>query len=134
MNEKSSLEKDKIRSHTVDTKQNINSNMNTSGFTENDAAPLSKDVFTSENKFESRDLNKSEKTEDKIKEKPQKYSRKSRYLIFVLFMTTNLVMNMDHGIMPAVTKEIKADLDIEEAMLGVFGSMVYFGNLLGILL
>ena len=46
-------------------------------------------------------------------------------------MVTNLVMNMDHGIMPAVTKEIMADLDIDEAMLGIFGSMVYFGNFLG---
>jgi hypothetical protein len=61
-----------------------------------------------------------------------KFKRKKRYIIFVIFMITNLVMNMDHGIMPACTKEIKDDLDIEETMLGLFGSMVYFGNFLGI--
>ena len=65
------------------------------------------------------------------KEKPVRYSRKSRYVCFMIFMITNLVMNMDHGIIPAVTTEIKHDLDIGEAMLGVFGSMVYVGNLLG---
>ncbi len=38
---------------------------------------------------------------------------------------------MDHGTIPASTAEIKKDLDIGDGSLGVFGSLVYLGNILG---
>jgi hypothetical protein len=36
-------------------------------------------------------------------------------------------MNVDHGIIPAATSEIKASLDIGDSQLGVMGSLVYCG-------
>ena len=46
---------------------------------------------------------------------------------------TNIVINMDHGTIPAASNEIMTELKIEEDTLGTFGSLVYFGNLLGAL-
>jgi len=40
-------------------------------------------------------------------------------------------VNLDHGIIPAATKEIKTDLQIAEVELGLLGSIVYGGLLLG---
>jgi hypothetical protein len=40
---------------------------------------------------------------------------------------------MDHGTIPAATSEIKNDLNINDDILGIFGSLVYLGNLLGII-
>jgi predicted MFS family arabinose efflux permease len=36
-------------------------------------------------------------------------------------------MNLDHGIIPASTKEIKEDLNIGDTQLGILGSLVYCG-------
>ena len=60
-----------------------------------------------------------------------KFSRKIRYLIFFILVLTNLIMNMDHGTIPAATLEIKQDLKIDNDVLGVFGALVYLGNLIG---
>lgn len=38
---------------------------------------------------------------------------------------------MDHGTIPAASNEIKHELGINETALGTFGSLVYFGNLVG---
>lgn len=43
----------------------------------------------------------------------------------------NILVNLDHGIIPAATKEIKIDLNIAEVELGLLGSIVYGGLLLG---
>lgn len=60
------------------------------------------------------------------------FKRKTRYFIFIILVVTNLIINMDHGTIPAATSEIKLDLSIGDDTLGIFGSLVYFGNLLGI--
>src|SRR4051812_40025738 len=62
------------------------------------------------------------------------YNRKTRWLIFILLMITNLFVNMDHGSIPAATTEIKRDLNINNDVLGILGSLVYFGNVIGSLL
>ena len=59
------------------------------------------------------------------------FPRKMRYFIFILLVITNLIINMDHGTIPAATFEIKEDLKIDNDTLGIFGSLVYFGNLIG---
>ena len=59
------------------------------------------------------------------------FSRNTRYFIFVLLIFINLIINMDHGTIPAATSEIKQDLNIDNDNLGVLGSLVYLGNLLG---
>ena len=55
-----------------------------------------------------------------------------RYLYYVIAFC-NILVNLDHGIIPAATKEIKADLRIAEVELGLLGSIVYGGLLLGYL-
>ena len=59
------------------------------------------------------------------------YSRKTRWIMFILFMIIYLLVNMDHGTIPAATTEIKKDMEIDDDSLGIFGSLVYLGNLLG---
>ncbi len=38
---------------------------------------------------------------------------------------------MDHGTIPAATKDLKKDLKIDNHDIGLFGSLVFLGNLLG---
>jgi len=41
------------------------------------------------------------------------------------------MINVDHGILPACTKEVKEDLNLDNANLGLLGSLVYLGLVLG---
>jgi len=43
----------------------------------------------------------------------------------------NLVINLDHGILPACTQEVKHDIKIDEFGLGLLGSVVYIGLMIG---
>jgi MFS family permease len=51
--------------------------------------------------------------------------------IFFFACFTTILINLDHGIMPAATKEIRRDLNIDEFDLGLLGSLVYGGLMLG---
>lgn len=51
--------------------------------------------------------------------------------IFVIIFSTNLMINVDHGILPACTKEVKRDLHLDNANLGLLGSLVYVGLVMG---
>jgi hypothetical protein len=55
----------------------------------------------------------------------------SRISIYVLFLIINIVINMDSGNIPAATKEISADLDINDKSLGAFASLVSLGTFFG---
>jgi len=66
--------------------------------------------------------------------KKHKFDNKQRLYVFAILAIINTLVNMDHGTIPAASNEIKKDLKINEAQLGTFGSLVYFGNLLGALL
>ena len=57
-----------------------------------------------------------------------------RYTIFVLYIFLNILMNVDHGTVPAATNEIKTDLVINDEILGLFGSLVFVGTIIGSLL
>ncbi len=63
-----------------------------------------------------------------------KFDPRDRMSIFIIFTAINIVLNMDHGTIPAATKEIQEDMDIKETTLGSFGSLVYLGNLIGALI
>lgn len=67
------------------------------------------------------------------KEKFFKIEARFRMLIFVVLTVMNILLNMDHGTIPAASNEIKRDLQINDATLGTFGSLVYLGNLIGAL-
>lgn len=60
-----------------------------------------------------------------------KLDSKKRFYVFLLLSFTNILLNMDHGTIPAASNEIMDELKIEEATLGTFGSLVYLGNLIG---
>ena len=119
---------DNTQSNSILTTGNINLSVDT--IKENESPNQSKSPQTQYLIEKKDEIEESNKVQIR-KEKPVRYQRKTRYIVFTLFMIINLVMNMDHGVMPAVTKEMKKDLDIDPGMLGIFGSMVYFGNLLG---
>lgn len=59
------------------------------------------------------------------------FSRKIRYFIFIILVLVNILVNMDHGTIPGATDEIKMDLNIDKGILGLFGSFVFLGNLIG---
>jgi predicted MFS family arabinose efflux permease len=54
-----------------------------------------------------------------------------RWLLFSVFLFMNILVNVDHGIVPAATDDIEKDLKIGETQLGLFGSLVFLGNLIG---
>ena len=57
--------------------------------------------------------------------------RRKRWLIFSIFVILNIMINVDHGTVPAATEEIKKDLNINDEQFGLFGSLVYLGNMFG---
>lgn len=57
--------------------------------------------------------------------------KRKRIELFIVLALTNILLNMDHGTIPAATNEIMKELSIEEALLGTLGSLVYVGVLIG---
>lgn len=47
-------------------------------------------------------------------------------LLFILFFA-NLFLNIDHGILPAGTNNIKSDLSLSNSKFGTLGSVLYLG-------
>ena len=43
----------------------------------------------------------------------------------------NLLINIDHGVIPAATTKLKDDLALDNSSLGLLGSVVYFGLTIG---
>lgn len=52
-------------------------------------------------------------------------------LMFLFVFFGNCMINLDHGSIPAATKSIKKDLDLDNAQLGRLGSTVFGGLVLG---
>ena len=63
-----------------------------------------------------------------------KLSSKNRLFLFIILCILNILINMDHGTIPAASNEIKNDFKINDTELGSFGSLVYLGNLIGAIL
>lgn len=57
--------------------------------------------------------------------------RPIRWLIFIIFILTNILVNLDHGIIPSATGALKRDLKLNDSELGLFGSLVFVGNIIG---
>lgn len=53
------------------------------------------------------------------------------FLIYLLFLTVNLLFNMDHGSIPAATTKIAEDLSFSKVQLGGLGSIVFVGLTMG---
>ena len=50
--------------------------------------------------------------------------------IFHLFLIGNMLLAMDHGIIPASTEPLRRLSNFDQT-IGLFGSLVYFGNMIG---
>ena len=59
------------------------------------------------------------------------FSKKRRVIIFILLCFINIIINLDHGAIPAATKILKIQLDIDNFELGILGSLIYLGLVLG---
>jgi hypothetical protein len=59
-------------------------------------------------------------------------SRNVRWFIFGILLLVTIMINMDHGTIPAATEEIKESLNLGDDDLGYFGSLVFLGNIIGI--
>ncbi len=109
---------------------------------------MKKNSYSSENRLSYKDnyeeiirykiRSSNQMTSSKFKEvlennKDIQLSRGTRWWLFVLFIVLQLLMNIDHGTFPAATEEIRTDLKIDDNILGIFGSLVFLGNLIGIL-
>ena len=62
------------------------------------------------------------------REEPNKIT--TRFLFFVILLT-NLLINIDHGVIPACTTVLKQELGLTDVSLGTLGSLVYLGLTLG---
>ena len=59
------------------------------------------------------------------------FSKQKRKFIYVLICLINIFINFDRGAIPAGTTEIKEKNKITNAELGMIGSLIYFGLILG---
>lgn len=68
---------------------------------------------------------------DKVKEMliPNRENKLKR--IYLVSTLCNVIVNFDHGIIPACTFKLKEELNIDELFLGVLGSMVFMGLMSG---
>jgi len=68
----------------------------------------------------------------KVKSFNLRLSRNVRWFIFCILVLVTIMINMDHGTIPAATQEIKESLKLGDDDLGYFGSLVFLGNIIGI--
>jgi len=52
-------------------------------------------------------------------------------LLFGVIFVTNFMINLDHGILPAATEQVRDDLGLSNLNLGILGSLVYLGLVIG---
>ena len=70
-------------------------------------------------------VNEKEITIGKLYSYRRPYSKSRRKLIFILIFLVNILINCDHGAIPAGTKELKEAKNISNMQLGTIGSLVY---------
>lgn len=59
-----------------------------------------------------------------------KLSNTSRWIVYTLFLTSNALISMDHGSIPASTEQLRSVISYDQG-IGLFGSLVYVGNIIG---
>ena len=58
-------------------------------------------------------------------------SPKGRNIVFILYLVSNVLISMDHGSIPASINELRQQLTSYDQSIGLFGSLVYFGYIIG---
>lgn len=59
------------------------------------------------------------------------FSSKTNVLVLLYIFYLDILINIDHGAIPAGISDMSKDLDMEAEKLGLLGSMVFFGLFLG---
>ena len=59
------------------------------------------------------------------------YKERVLYMVFLLNFVSSVMVNIDHGSLPACTTEVKYKLKIENLGFGALGTIVYAGLTLG---
>lgn len=67
----------------------------------------------------------------KLRSTHRPFGKFKRKIIFFLIFMLNILINVDHGAIPAATTILKKDLNLDNVSLGVIGSLVYLGLVLG---
>ena len=68
-----------------------------------------------------------------LPENDSELSPKGRNFVFILYLVSNILISMDHGSIPASVNELR-QLTSYDQSIGLFGSLVYFGSILGSLI
>lgn len=55
----------------------------------------------------------------------------SRGQLFIILLITSLFVNLDHGVIPACTSDLKIELDVDDLFIGILGSLVFAGLMAG---
>lgn len=85
------------------------------------------------NKSEENNNNKENKSERNLTTIPNQiiFERKNRKLVFAALLLICICVNFDNGIVPSASKEIKDLLEIDNQIFGLYGSLSFFGCLIG---
>jgi MFS transporter, Spinster family, sphingosine-1-phosphate transporter len=59
------------------------------------------------------------------------FGKHSRALIFILLTFTNIMINFDHGAIPASSTNLMRELNLDSLSLGILGSLVFLGLTFG---
>ena len=59
------------------------------------------------------------------------YSHHNVWMVSLLIFVLDIIINLDHGAMPAALTQIQNDLDLKNTEMGGLGSMVFFGIVIG---
>jgi predicted MFS family arabinose efflux permease len=54
--------------------------------------------------------------------------------IYIMFCITNIILNIDQGVLPAATVEMMRDLNMNKIEFGLMGSLMYIGLISGSLI
>jgi sugar phosphate permease len=68
---------------------------------------------------------------NKLRSIHRPFGKFKRKIIFALIFVINVLINVDHGAIPASTTSLKRDFNMDNVTLGIIGSLVYLGLVLG---
>lgn len=55
----------------------------------------------------------------------------SKGQLFAILLIASLFVNLDHGVIPACTSDLKKELNVDDLFIGILGSLVFAGLMAG---
>lgn len=55
----------------------------------------------------------------------------SKGRLFSILLISSLFVNLDHGVIPACTSDLKRELEVDDLFIGILGSLVFAGLMAG---